>query len=73
LKGEEIPIAARIISVADSFDAMISARPYRAPRSREDAIGELVRCRGIQFDPSCVDTFIGYLKERADAGLPVPA
>jgi HD-GYP domain-containing protein (c-di-GMP phosphodiesterase class II) len=73
LKGEEIPIAARIISVADSFDAMISARPYKAPRSREDAIGELVRCRGMQFDPSCVDTFIGYLNEHSEAGLPVPA
>jgi len=73
LKGEEIPIAARIISVADSFDAMISARPYKAPRSREDAIGELIRCRGMQFDPSCVDTFIGYLNEHSEVGIPVPA
>jgi HD-GYP domain-containing protein (c-di-GMP phosphodiesterase class II)/HAMP domain-containing protein len=73
LKGEEIPIAARIITVADSFDAMISARPYKAPRSREDAIGELLRCRGMQFDPSCVDTFVDFLRERSDVGLPVPA
>ena len=70
LKGEEIPIAARIISVADSFDAMISARSYKPTRDREDAMKELVRCRGTQFDPKCVDTFLEYLEEHSEAGIP---
>ncbi len=69
LKGEEIPIAARIISVADSFDAMISVRAYKPTRDREDAVKELVRCRGTQFDPICVDAFIEYLKENPEAGV----
>ena len=69
LKGEEIPIAARIISVADSFDAMISVRAYKPTRDREDAMKELVRCRGSQFDPTCVDAFIDYLKEHPEAGV----
>ena len=69
LKGEEIPIAARIISVADSFDAMISVRAYKPTRDREDAMRELVRCRGSQFDPACVDAFLDYLNERPEAGV----
>ena len=73
LKGEDIPIAARIISVADSFDAMTSARSYKSTRDRKDAMEELVRCRGTQFDPTCVDTFLGYLDEHPEAGIPVTA
>jgi HD-GYP domain-containing protein (c-di-GMP phosphodiesterase class II)/HAMP domain-containing protein len=69
LKGEEIPIAARVISVADSFDAMISMRAYKPTRDREDAMKELVRCRGSQFDPECVDAFIDYLKEHPETGV----
>ena len=69
LKGEDIPIAARIISVADGFDAMISVRAYKPTRDREDAMKELVRCRGSQFDPACVDAFIDYLKEHPEAGV----
>ncbi|MGZ8463715.1 MAG: HD domain-containing phosphohydrolase [Candidatus Deferrimicrobiaceae bacterium] len=69
LKGEDIPIAARIISVADCFDAMISVRAYKPTRDREDAMKELVRCRGSQFDPACVDAFIDYLKEHPEAGV----
>jgi putative nucleotidyltransferase with HDIG domain len=55
--GGEIPIEARILTVADSFDAMTSTRPYRAPRSPDDALGELQRCAGSQFDPKLVDAF----------------
>ena len=73
LKGEEIPLAARILSVADSFDAMISARAYKPTRTREDAMEELIRCKGTQFDPQCVDVFISYLKENPEAGILVPA
>jgi HD-GYP domain-containing protein (c-di-GMP phosphodiesterase class II) len=73
LKGEEIPLAARILSVADSFDAMISARAYKPTRNREDAMEELIRCKGAQFDPQCVDAFVTYLKEFPEAGILAPA
>jgi diguanylate cyclase (GGDEF)-like protein len=55
LRGDVIPLASRIIAVADAFDAMTSNRPYRAALSHEDALSELRRCSGTQFDPQCVD------------------
>jgi HD-GYP domain-containing protein (c-di-GMP phosphodiesterase class II) len=58
LKGEEIPLGARIIAVADAFDAMVSGRPYRKARAVEEALAELRRCRGTQFDPLVVDAFL---------------
>jgi HD-GYP domain-containing protein (c-di-GMP phosphodiesterase class II) len=58
LKGESIPIEARILTIADSFDAMTSLRPYRAPLSYKDAIEELKRCSGTQFDPELVKAFL---------------
>ncbi|MCX6004604.1 MAG: diguanylate cyclase [Chloroflexi bacterium] len=58
LLGETIPIEARILAVADSFEAMISDRPYRGPFSFKKAITELERCSGTQFDPSVVKAFI---------------
>lgn len=58
LKGEAIPLEARILSIADSFDAMTSLRPYRAPLSYKEAINELKRCSGSQFDPKLVEKFI---------------
>jgi HD-GYP domain-containing protein (c-di-GMP phosphodiesterase class II) len=73
LAGEQIPLAARILSVADAFDAMISARAYKPARTREDAMQELVRCKESQFDPRCVDAFLDYLKENPEAAAPVPA
>ena len=69
LKGEEIPLAARILSVADCFDAMISARAYKPARTREDAMVELVRCKESQFEPQCVDAFLAYLEENPEAGV----
>jgi len=69
LKGEEIPLAARILSVADSFDAMISDRAYKPTRTKEEAMEELARCRGNQFDPHCVDAFLSYLRENPEAGV----
>jgi len=58
LAGEEIPIGARIICVADAYDAMISDRAYRKGMTNGDAIEELRRLAGIQFDPEVVETFI---------------
>ncbi|MBI4313392.1 MAG: HD domain-containing protein [Candidatus Omnitrophica bacterium] len=61
LKGDEICLGARITSVADAWDAMTSARPYRAPMTREAAIAELRRGSGSQFDPIIVDAFLRVL------------
>jgi len=57
LKGNNIPLDARILAVADSYDAMTSARPYRGPMSQEDAVTEIKRCSGTQFDPEIVKIF----------------
>lgn len=58
LQGEEIPLEARILAIADSFDAMTSSRPYRPPRSLEWAKEEIRRCAGTQFDPDIIEFFL---------------
>lgn len=58
LKGEEIPFASRIVAVCDAFSAMTTDRPYRAALSEEDALRELRRCAGSQFDPAVVEAFV---------------
>jgi putative two-component system response regulator len=63
LVGSEIPLEARIVAVADSFDAMTSVRPYRRGRSTEAAVTELRRCSGQQFDPAVVMAFERVLKQ----------
>jgi hypothetical protein len=65
LRGDEIPALARVLAVADAFEAMVSDRPYRRGRDRYDAIAELRRCSGSQFDPRVVDVFVSML-ERLD-------
>jgi HD-GYP domain-containing protein (c-di-GMP phosphodiesterase class II) len=57
LAGEKIPLCARIVAVADVYDALTSRRPYKAPWTHEDAMAEIVRGGGSQFDPSVVDAF----------------
>jgi len=56
IKGSEIPFLARIISVADAFDAMTTNRIYRVSRTAEEAVEELIRCSGTQFDPHVVSS-----------------
>jgi putative nucleotidyltransferase with HDIG domain len=58
LRGEKIPLKARIVAVADSLDAMTSFRPYRVAYKFEAAFAEIDRCRGRQFDPVVVDVLI---------------
>lgn len=58
LKEEEIPLLSRIISVVDAFDAMVSNRSYRAAKSVDEAVAELERCSGTQFDPTLVKEFV---------------
>ncbi len=63
LKGEDIPLVARILTVADATDAMGADRPYRKGRPMDAIVEELKRCSGTQFDPAVVDAFLKTLKE----------
>ena len=63
LKGEAIPLAARIFAVVDAWDAMTSDRPYRKALSREQAVEELRKGAGTQFDPRIVEAFLQMLQE----------
>ena len=60
LQGEQIPLGARILSVVDAYGAMIDRRVYRPPRKPEDAVYELQRKSGIQFDPKVVNAFLSF-------------
>jgi len=62
LKGEEIPLIARIISAVDSHDVMVNDRPYHKAMPEADAIAELKRCAGTQFDPHVVEVFVRLLE-----------
>jgi diguanylate cyclase (GGDEF)-like protein/putative nucleotidyltransferase with HDIG domain len=72
LAGEEIPLDARIVGAIDAYCAMTTARPYQSPRSSGEAIKELRRCAGTQFDPVIVDALIAVLT-RLPAGLAAEA
>jgi putative nucleotidyltransferase with HDIG domain len=66
LKGDDIPLAARIVAVANAFDDMVSDHPYRSARTFEDAVGEIRRCSGTQFDPKVVMAFLKWLETHGD-------
>ncbi|UZQ48934.1 MULTISPECIES: HD-GYP domain-containing protein [Clostridium] len=66
IKGYEIPLEARIIAVADSYDAMVSDRPYRRGLSQDIAISELIKFKNIQFDGSVVDAFLKIYKQNKE-------
>lgn len=69
LRGEQIPLGARIIAISDSYDSMTSERPYRRSLSKEEARNELVKCAGSQFDPKLVSIFLDILKKMDDVFL----
>ena len=73
LKGESIPLFASIIALADTYDAMTSSRPYRAGLPTEAAIGEILRCRGTQFNPRLTDYFVSALRAQAPHPRVLPA
>ena len=64
LKGFEIPLEARIVSIADAFDAMTSKRVYQKARSRQAALKEILKCSGTQFDPHLTEEFCKALTDK---------
>ena len=65
IAGSSIPLSCRIISIVDTFDAITNDRPYRQALSDAEAIAEIVRCAGSQFDPDMVDSFVEMMQELA--------
>jgi HD-GYP domain-containing protein (c-di-GMP phosphodiesterase class II) len=72
LEGDSIPLEARVLGVADAFDAMTSVRPYRSALSVESALAELERCAGSQFDPWLAYTFVDRWERGEIAAADVP-
>jgi len=62
LSGTDIPVCARILAVCDTFDAMTTDRPYRKALTVEDALAEIERCAGTQFDPHIAGAFLKMMK-----------
>ena len=63
LKEEKIPLLSRILAVCDAYDVMVNGRPYRQPISKQEALRELQRCAGTQFDPQVVKLFVEKMSE----------
>jgi putative nucleotidyltransferase with HDIG domain len=72
LKGEDIPLGARIISVADAYQAMIEDRSYRRALTQDEAVAQLIKCSGTQFDPRVVHTFVQLLQRNPSKVEPIP-
>jgi putative nucleotidyltransferase with HDIG domain len=67
LRGKDIPLGARILGIADAYQAMVEHRYYREARSHEEAVTELKKVRGTQFDPEVLDVFINVVNSEAVA------
>ena len=67
LRGDEIPLGARVVAICDAYDAMTTERPYRQRIGEEEAALELRRCAGTQFDPMVVEAFCKVIaRDRRD-------
>lgn len=67
IEGDSIPLLARITTIADAYDVMTSGRPYKKAVSREEALSEIVRCAGTQFDPALVKIFLSEMVNKDTA------
>ncbi|NIO15728.1 MAG: HD domain-containing protein [Deltaproteobacteria bacterium] len=72
IQGEEIPLGARIIALADAFDAMVADRPYRRGKNLRESVKEVVECSGTQFDPKVTSAFLEVLKSEVEDGMRRP-
>ena len=72
LKGEEIPLEVRVVTVADSFDAMTSLRPYRPALAFETAVQELLDGKGVQFERAVVEAFLRAFPDAASLPMESP-
>jgi HD-GYP domain len=70
-KGQEIPLISRILAIADSYDVMISGRPYQPGFSQEEALQEIISCAGTQFDPELTLIFIDLIRSRGQKSSPI--
>lgn len=70
-QGDNIPLSARILTIADAYDAIVSDRVYRKGRSREEAFAELRRCAGRQFDPGLVERFVQSVKDYRPSSIDI--
>jgi two-component system cell cycle response regulator len=68
LAGEQIPLAARIIAICDAYEAMTSTRSYRSALPHDEALAELQRCAGSQFDPRLTEVFLRLLRQKPTPG-----
>jgi HD-GYP domain-containing protein (c-di-GMP phosphodiesterase class II) len=73
LAGDQIPLSARVLAVVDAWESMTTGRPYREPMAEAEALGELRRCAGTQFDPHVVEEFGRLLAEESAAESTGPA
>jgi putative nucleotidyltransferase with HDIG domain len=69
LRGDAISLGAKILAVADAFDAMTSDRAYRPARPARAAVEELIRCKGVQFEPVVVDAFVEVIQTLQPAAV----
>jgi len=70
LKGEAIPLLTRIVSTSETFDAMVTDRPYRKALPMKEIVDELKRFSGVQFDPQLVELMLGIIEEKGEEILP---